>query len=240
MVANFLPVLGVPFLFISWIMVVKMGYSLTDIPAKKSVPLIHFALFVAVITAVWGFFYFLGKDGLLFGLQLAYAEIGLLILIELTYVGLFAGIVLYNVKGNDRPKKEIINRFVLLMIAGLILRVTVLPFYFASQWILAPLILVYFISNFPALFYLKINADLVFTPIHAENPSEEKIALIFKKYRITKREKEIVEHICLGKTNQQIADELFISLQTVKDHTHRIYSKIGINSRMKLVQMVNS
>ena len=75
--------------------------------------------------------------------------------------------------------------------------------------------------------------------MHAENPSEEKMALIFKKYRITKREKEIVEQICQGKTNQQIADELFISLQTVKDHTHRIYRKIGINSRMNLVQMVN-
>jgi ATP/maltotriose-dependent transcriptional regulator MalT len=57
--------------------------------------------------------------------------------------------------------------------------------------------------------------------------------------RITKREKEIVEQICQGKTNQQIADALFISLQTVKDHTHRIYCKIGINSRMNLVQMVN-
>jgi ATP/maltotriose-dependent transcriptional regulator MalT len=32
---------------------------------------------------------------------------------------------------------------------------------------------------------------------------------------------------------------LFISLQTVKDHTHRIYSKIGIRSRMQLVQLVN-
>jgi DNA-binding NarL/FixJ family response regulator len=28
-------------------------------------------------------------------------------------------------------------------------------------------------------------------------------------------------------------------LQTVKDHTHRIYSKIGVNSRMQLVQMMN-
>jgi len=239
MVANFLPILGVPFLFISWIMLVKMGYSLSGVPTKKSVPIIHFALFFALIIAVWGFFSFLDKDGSLFGQQLAYAEIGLLILIEITYMGIFAGIILNYLKQHNKLNKKIIINFVLLMFAGLVIRGTVLPFYFASQWILAPLILVYFISNFPALFYLKVNADLVFTPVHAENPSEEKMALIFKKYRITKREKEIVEQICLGKTNQQIADELFISLQTVKDHTHRIYSKIGINSRMKLVQMLN-
>jgi DNA-binding NarL/FixJ family response regulator len=59
------------------------------------------------------------------------------------------------------------------------------------------------------------------------------------RYGVTKRERQIVEKICLGKTNKQIADELFISLQTVKDHTHRIYSKMGINGRMQLVQMMN-
>ena len=239
MVANFLPVLGVPFLFISWIMLVKMAYSLIDAPAKKSMPIIHFAFFVIVILTVWGLFSFVDKDNMLFGVQLAYAEIGLLIIIELTYMTLFASIVLLYLKEQGSPNKNIIIRFVSLMVAGFIIRSIALTFSFEGQWLLAPLILLYFFSNFPPLFYLKINADLVFTPVHAENPSEEKMALIFKKYRITRREKEIIKQICLGKTNQQIADELFISLQTVKDHTHRIYRKIGINSRMKLVQMVN-
>jgi DNA-binding NarL/FixJ family response regulator len=46
--------------------------------------------------------------------------------------------------------------------------------------------------------------------------------------------------MCLGKTNKQIADELFISLQTVKDHTHRIYSQLGVRSRMQLVQLMDA
>jgi ATP/maltotriose-dependent transcriptional regulator MalT len=57
---------------------------------------------------------------------------------------------------------------------------------------------------------------------------------------ITKRERQVVEQICLGKTNKQIAEELFISLQTVKDHTHRIYSKLGVKSRMQLVQTMDA
>ena len=100
--------------------------------------------------------------------------------------------------------------------------------------------LLYFLSNISPLFYLKLKADLIFIPVFAGSPSDEKKELLYAKYSITKREKDIVEAICKGMTNQQIADELFISLQTVKDHTHRIYSKIGINSRMKLVQLVNS
>ena len=112
-------------------------------------------------------------------------------------------------------------------------------FAFEGTWIFAVVLFIYFFSNFIPLFYLKVNIDNIFIPIKADHASEEKIKLIYNKYKISKREKEIVQQICQGKTNQQIADELFISLQTVKDHTHRIYSKIGINSRMNLVQMVN-
>jgi ATP/maltotriose-dependent transcriptional regulator MalT len=63
---------------------------------------------------------------------------------------------------------------------------------------------------------------------------------VFTRYGITKRERQIVQKICLGKTNQQVADELFISLQTVKDHTHRIYGKLGVKSRMQLVQRMDT
>ena len=62
---------------------------------------------------------------------------------------------------------------------------------------------------------------------------------IFEHYGITKRERQIVQEVCRGKTNQQIADTLYISLQTVKDHTHRIYSKMGIKSRIQLVRKMS-
>jgi DNA-binding NarL/FixJ family response regulator len=59
-------------------------------------------------------------------------------------------------------------------------------------------------------------------------------------YGITQREKEIIEHICLGKTNKEIAEELFINLQTVKDHTHNIFKKINVTNRVQLVQLFNA
>jgi DNA-binding NarL/FixJ family response regulator len=80
----------------------------------------------------------------------------------------------------------------------------------------------------------------LFEPLGAELPNTVKKEQLYLRYQITSREQEVIEQICLGKTNQQIADTLFISLQTVKDHTHRIYTKVGINSRMKLVQMLNA
>ncbi|MGB5435395.1 MAG: helix-turn-helix transcriptional regulator [Maribacter sp.] len=238
-VANFLPVLGVPFLLISWIMLVKMGFSLVEVRAGTKVYRIYFAYLAAIVTGVVGIYFFVDTTGWLFGKQLRTTEIAIFIVLELGYMILFSGTVIKYSKKQDLSHQKIINRFVLFMLLALVIRIVVLPFAFTGPWILAALILVYFMTNFIPLFYLKVNADMVFVPLHAEHPNEGKKEYIFEKYQISKREREIVEQICLGKTNQQIADTLFISLQTVKDHTHRIYTKIGINSRMKLVQMVN-
>jgi DNA-binding NarL/FixJ family response regulator len=57
------------------------------------------------------------------------------------------------------------------------------------------------------------------------------------RYGITPREREIIELICVGKTNQEIAEGLFISLATVKDHNHNIFRKTGVRNRVQLVNL---
>lgn len=49
--------------------------------------------------------------------------------------------------------------------------------------------------------------------------------------RLTRREMEVLKLICTGSTNQQIADELFISRETVRWHLRSMYSKIGVKDR---------
>lgn len=57
-------------------------------------------------------------------------------------------------------------------------------------------------------------------------------------YGISKREEEVIQLVCQGLTNQEIADALFISLKTVKDHNYRIFQKTGVRNRVELVQLV--
>ena len=57
------------------------------------------------------------------------------------------------------------------------------------------------------------------------------------RYGITPREREIIELLCVGKTNQEIAEGLFISLATVKDHNHNIIRKTGVRNRVQLVNL---
>jgi DNA-binding CsgD family transcriptional regulator len=69
-------------------------------------------------------------------------------------------------------------------------------------------------------------------------PNRENINDFFRKFDISAREADIVNEICQGLSNQEIADKLFISLQTVKDHTHRIYVKTNVRNRMQLMNKV--
>lgn len=238
-VANFLPVLGIPFLIISWIMLTKIGYYMVQVVPKRKLITIHLMIFITISILIAVLIIVLKENHWLFTEHLIYAEIGALLIIESIYMTFFCVVVLFYSKRYTAPYKIIIKQFILLMILGLFLRLMVFSFHNINIWFLAASLLVYFISNFFPVFYLRQKSDLIFTPVSADHPSDEKKAILFSKFRITKREKEIIDKICQGKTNQQIADELFIGLQTVKDHTHRIYSKVGINSRLKLVQMIN-
>jgi predicted ATPase/DNA-binding CsgD family transcriptional regulator len=52
---------------------------------------------------------------------------------------------------------------------------------------------------------------------------------------LTGREREILARLSLGLTDQQIADELFLGLNTVKWHNRQIYSKLGVRSRTQAI-----
>ena len=67
---------------------------------------------------------------------------------------------------------------------------------------------------------------------------DEKMKFISEKYGISKRETEVIELICKGMTNQEISDSLFISVQTVKDHIHRIFLKTGVKNRVQLTNIL--
>ena len=53
---------------------------------------------------------------------------------------------------------------------------------------------------------------------------------------LTKQEKNIFEAILQGKTNDQISNEMFISIRTVEAYTSRLYDKIGVESRNDLIK----
>ncbi len=50
---------------------------------------------------------------------------------------------------------------------------------------------------------------------------------------LTKREREIVRLIAAGRSNPEIAELLYLSLNTVKWHVKNLYGKLGVSSRVE-------
>jgi DNA-binding CsgD family transcriptional regulator len=56
------------------------------------------------------------------------------------------------------------------------------------------------------------------------------------RLEISKRELEVLEHMATGFSNQEIADKLFLSLNTVKTHTSNLFLKLDVKRRTQAVQ----
>ena len=54
---------------------------------------------------------------------------------------------------------------------------------------------------------------------------------------ITRRELEILELIAQGLSNREIAKKLFVSENTVKTHSSRVFDKLGARRRTQAVQL---
>ena len=57
---------------------------------------------------------------------------------------------------------------------------------------------------------------------------------------LSEREIEVILLIADGKTNAEIADELFLAVGTVKRHTHNIYGKLGARHRTEAVALAQA
>ena len=57
-----------------------------------------------------------------------------------------------------------------------------------------------------------------------------------KRLGISPRELEVLELISSGLSNQEIADQLFVSLNTVKTHTSNLFLKLEVKRRTQAIQ----
>ena len=75
-------------------------------------------------------------------------------------------------------------------------------------------------------------------PLETQKVKEVKQELIFRRYDLTRREKEIIQYLRQGLTDEEISRRLFISRSTVASHLQNIFEKTGIRSRTKLLSQI--
>jgi len=64
---------------------------------------------------------------------------------------------------------------------------------------------------------------------------QEALAHSTQTTQLTRRQQDIYELLMKGKSNQEIADELCISLSTVKMHVSTVLERIGVKNRAQLL-----
>jgi len=71
--------------------------------------------------------------------------------------------------------------------------------------------------------------------LHRKNGIAQRNSFI-EKMKLTKREVDIVRLVALGRDPEQIANELFLSLHTVRTHKKNIMKKLGLVSTAELMR----
>lgn len=228
-VIGFFTLIGLPFLVATWYMLVRMIRDMAGL--KTGYQLL--TLFVAVnFVILAGFGYYMHQvKGVEADWILRYYFIGFSLLY--TSIALSA----FFLKGRKKGVKPVDKRMIAtLLIASLSIQCVLLFFSTRNDFVGLAFIFCFFFSTLWIPFYLEYKADLA---LFAENKDEDGSFHDFcKHYEISPRESEVIKEICQGLPNKEIAARLFISLQTVKDHTHRIYLKTGVRNRTELARMV--
>jgi DNA-binding CsgD family transcriptional regulator len=63
---------------------------------------------------------------------------------------------------------------------------------------------------------------------------------LLKQLSISKREYEVLELIAGGMSNKEIADKLFVSENTIKTHSSRLFEKLDVSRRTQAVEKAKS
>ncbi len=222
--------MGLPFLVFAWLMLIQFSFGISGREINKwLVPwflLINFSLII-----ILG--YFIAKTTSLIPISLIkYYFISM----HFIYSLISSLLIVFPVKG-----KSIIHAYDTRRIGPGIFLVMVLQclplLFYSSQPYIALIFTIAFFSGNTFL-PLYLNYGTLLSSIPDENKKDISLDDFCKRFEVSPRETDIVREICNGLSNKEISDKLFISLQTVKDHTHRIYIKTNVRNRVQLINLV--
>jgi DNA-binding CsgD family transcriptional regulator len=231
--------LGIPFLILAMYMFLRLCTEMVKKNLSTAFNLIYFSLQFLLFLAYGLLLIFISRFG-----ERNFALIKQVI--QLTYSLLFAinsflalAFLFINqrriIDMNERKSTRTFGFLYLVIITTLLIMVNLLHI---MTWLEGFFLFFLFASHLIPIFFLNINLDKYYIEPVVVIDFKKSAQDFARKYGISGREKEVIELICMGKSNQDISECLFISLQTVKDHIHRIYLKTEVKNRVQLANLI--
>ena len=85
-------------------------------------------------------------------------------------------------------------------------------------------------------FFNEAITNLVFEDFYQKKKLTTTHGKVMLSNDLTKREQEVLALVASGKSNQEVADDLFISIKTVDTHKNHILDKLGLKNTAELVR----
>jgi DNA-binding CsgD family transcriptional regulator len=229
-ISDIAALLGLPFLVFAWLMLIQFSLGITGRKNSNWFTFWFLLLNFSVIIVVG---YIIAKTSMLKPILLIkyyfismHFVYSLLSFMLITFPGKGKSII------HEYDRKRIGYGIFLIML----MQCLPLLFYNSQPYIAVVFTLTFFTGN--AFLPVYLNYGTLFTVFISEPGKNYSFEEFCKKFEVSPRESDIVREICNGLSNKEISDKLFISLQTVKDHTHRIYIKTNVKSRVQLIYLV--
>ena len=163
-----------------------------------------------------------------------------IVLSEIIILAIAPAIKGFHVQNRVKP---ILRAFILLYLIRYIYIALLIPFslYFNLNIVFDPLgflmiILFYMLPPYIFATRFKETLGIQYTGDHNDLAFQN----LLSKYKLTKREDEIIRLILKGYSNKDIEEHLSISYSTVKNHLYNIYRKFGVYSRLEISTLLNN
>ncbi len=242
-IGHFFAILGIPFLILAWYMFIRLCSELIKKKLSQTFTLSYFFVLI---------FIFLGYGSVIILFNLSdfgdekYAALSsaisyLYVILEVLVLAMaLSQLFIHSYKIKDENKRKAVRIFASLNL--IVFCTGILLYLFAQQsHTLAALHLFVFLSgNIPPLLYWRAYLKKHFIAPLPQETDTLTWNQFLEEFKISRREEEVIRQLCEGKTNKEISDSLFISLQTVKDHVYRIYQKTDVKNRVQLINLIQS
>lgn len=233
--------LGIPFLILAMFMFIRLCTEIVrkNLPAAFNLVYfsLHFLLFLAygIILVMISRFGENRFDLIKRIILIAYSSLA-----GITFLLSLAFLFFHQRRFPDIKERRSIQTFGLMYLIIMVTLATLINLAHLSPWLQVFFLFFLLASHLIPIFFLNINIETYYIEPVVVIDFKQSVQDFAVKYGISGREKEIIELICMGKSNQDISDCLFISLQTVKDHIHRIYLKTDVKNRVQLANLIRT
>lgn len=242
-ISHFFMFLGIPFLIFAWYMFIRLSREIIGEKLSRSFTM-GFLFALSVVFAVYG--------AAIISLNVSSFEDERFVFISAFFSAIYIALevlilsisllwlLLFVKKVEDKKAQHAARIFAYIYLVGFCADIGMYVLAWQNSSFAPIYLLVFTLKNIPPLLYWRNNLQKHFVTSAIPEADTLTWAQFLKEHNITHREEEVIRHVSTGKSNKEISEALFISLQTVKDHVYRIYQKTDVKNRVQLINLIQS